>query len=88
MLKIIKTKGIDDNTKTMGEMEPLEVAMVSNPTSSEFGHIVMRTANADVLEVLDLSSPGKDACWTEAESDTQIKSLKPGESVIVEFFNT
>jgi len=46
----------------MRNMPPLSVAKILY--NEYVGHIVMRTSSYDKFEVMDLTNPGEDRCWT------------------------
>lgn len=57
-------------TKPMNEMLPGEIGVVisSEHTQLYIGKTVMRTFSANHFEVMILSDPGKDNCWTKETS--------------------
>jgi len=67
-------------TIKMCELKPLQMARVSpntvNPESCN-NHIVMRTASIDKVEVMDLTSPGPNECWT-GEPSLMVELLPDG----------
>ena len=69
-------------TKPMYEMQPLEVCVVVT-NSSYVDHVVMRTADADHFEVIDLTHPRPDSCWT-GRLDLLVRELYPGETYTIE----
>ena len=68
-------------TFRMADMKPLEVAIVA--TTQEEGHVVMRTANPCTFEVMDLTAPGENRCWTGSRS-AQVRLVKATITVEVE----
>jgi len=81
MIEIQKAK---DHGKlyTMNEMEPLEIGVIcESPHNNGKGHVVLRTASFDKFEVIDLTDPGTDCCWTDRKSLTCIKVFIPKETV-------
>jgi len=46
------------------EMEPCDIGRIVELGSPQFNHIVMRTASKSSFEVMNLSYPGADNCWT------------------------
>ena len=68
-------------TKPMYEMQPLEVCViVSNHYT---GIVVMRTADSDHFEVMDLTNPRPDSCWI-CKPTIQVRELYPGETYTLE----
>ena len=62
-----------DDILTMADLKPCQLAVVVTGGSSVDGSIVMRTANIDKLEVMDLSNPGEDSFWEGIKSTAQAK---------------
>lgn len=85
MIKIVA--GPRQQLIRMHEMRPLQVGMVECT-----GEVVMRTASTSKIEVMSISQPCKDRCWTfprdvrEYES-LQVRLLGPGEKVVLELSN-
>lgn len=90
MLKIKKHK-YKRNTKTikLNQLLPLQVAIVMDNKFGSGGHIVMRTAAVDdeSFEVMDLTSPGPDSCWTDKTCTLKCRLLDPSEVVTIKIFN-
>lgn len=84
MIRIIDstTKPISPKTKPMYEMQPLEVCVIVG-TSDYIDHVVMRTADIDHFEVMDLTLSRPDTCWT-GRSNLQVRELCPGETYTLE----
>lgn len=71
---------------SMDEMKPLEIGTIYesisiSSTKEYLGHIVMRTASTLNFEVIDLTNPGEDCCWTDRPTLTCIKVFIPKETV-------
>ena len=69
-------------TKPMYEMQPLEVCVISTDCSY-CDRVVMRTASQTNFEVMDLTDPGPDHCWT-GRPNLQVRELYPGETYTLE----
>lgn len=84
MIRIIDStpKPISPKTKSMHEMQPLEVCVVVS-TYDYVDHVVMRTADSDHFEVIDLTHPRLDVCWTRNVPIT-VRELYPGETYTLE----
>lgn len=79
--KIIK---IDPVVKKMSDMEPLEVCVIFDKKhNSESKTIVMRTASTENFEVINLSLPGANKCWTSTIG-LKVRELFPGETYTLE----
>jgi len=66
---------------TMDEMKPLEIGVICEaPGNSNKGHLVMRTASTQNFEVINLTDPREDGCWTNRETLTAIKVFIPANS--------
>ena len=85
MIKIIKTEAQGTPVK-MCDMKPFEVGVIEDTDTCENGSIVMRTASRDKFEVMILSSPGLDRCWTH-KTDVNVRLLAPGKKIIIELYN-
>lgn len=66
----------------MCDMPPCSIGRVVDRGNYE-GVLVMRTASQEVGEVMNLSNPGPDKCWTGIPY-TQVRLLKPGEKIVLE----
>lgn len=87
MIRIIELNERADNTFIeMYKMEPLQVGELVDSSYKPLGEYVIRTSSTDRVEVMNLSSPGPDSCWTD-DLSTVVRLLKPGEKIVVEFFN-
>lgn len=84
MIKLISKQDTQPvaKTKPMYEMQPLEVCVIVT-NNSYLDHVVMRTASSRYLEVMNLSTPKKDCCWTH-DPDIQVRELHPGETYTFE----
>ena len=83
MIKLISKQAIQPlaKTKPMYEMQPLEVCVVVDPSYK--GHVVMRTADKDHFEVMDLTAPGENSCWVNTPT-VIVRELYPGETYTLE----
>ena len=84
MIKLISKQDTQPaaKTKPMYEMQPLEVCVIVDPfryTDS----VVMRTADTDHFEVLDLTKSRPDSCWVGKPS-LKVRELYPGETYTLE----
>ena len=82
MIKLIEQKNRHIKGRAyILEMHPLEVARVVAPGEYN-GHIVIRTANTNQIEIMNLTNPGADMCWTWSERKTtgglEVELLPPG----------
>jgi len=84
MFKLIKSQSEISEGKSLGEMEPCEIGRVINGCYK--GCIVMRTASIDKFEVMNLSHPGVDSCWTNTRLGVGIRviPLEKGEKLTLE----
>ena len=84
MIKLISkqaTKPIA-KTKPMYQMQLLEVCVIS--TDCSYGdHVVMRTASSSHFEVMCLTDPRPDSCWT-GRPNLLVRELYPGETYTLE----
>lgn len=71
-----------DNTVDMKNMNPGDIGVIQDTYVK--GCVVMRTFSTNQFEVMDLSSPGEDACWTNQNMDTKVKLLKKGGKITLE----
>lgn len=69
----------------MKDMKPLQVGVVVEHGDYE-GDIVMRTYSSFKFEVMDLTSPRTDMCWTDG-STVKVRLLGLGEYVTIKLFN-
>jgi len=78
----IKTVEKDNNRIIkMRDMMPCQIGKIIT-TSLYDSHIVMRTAASGCFEVMDLSAPYIDSCWTHIEDlELEVELLQPGEEI-------
>ena len=83
MIRIIDStpKPISQKTKPMYEMQPLEVCVVVEGLYKD--HVVMRTADSDHFEVMDLTNPRPNSCWIN-KPIIKVRELYPGETYTLE----
>ena len=82
MIKLVKE---ERKTILMEEMKPLQVGKIVLDT--KYGdRIVMRTSSTSHFEVMDLSNPGEDVCWT-SDTGLQVELFSSHEKVVFEIFN-
>lgn len=82
MIKIIEQEpSKHENIIEMRDMEPLQVGEVCDN-----GEIVMRTASNSVFEVISLSNPGLNSCWS-CRNNRKVRLFNPGESVTIRVSN-
>ena len=72
MFKVIVEHSVKEKVLTMADLEPCQMAVVTEEHRYH-GAIVMRTANVDEFEVMDLSDPRRDGCWTSIAQASKIK---------------
>jgi hypothetical protein len=64
----------------MRDMEPLDIGIVIEEDGGYRDSIVMRTASPYSFEVMDLSHPGADGCWT-GEPTLEVRLLEKGTKI-------
>ena len=84
MIRIIDStpKPISQKTKPMHDMQPLEVCVVVD-SFRYTNNVVMRTADIDHFEVMDLTLSRPDTCWVGKPS-LKVRELYPGEAYTLE----
>lgn len=88
MIRLSQNKNTKANKVIpMSEMKPLQVGRVINSCYPNYnGKIVMRTSSTLEFEVIDLSNPRMDGCWSRPYY-IMVELLGPGEVLTVELFN-
>ena len=83
MIKLIDNKSDHPvaKTKPMYQMQPLEVCVVVEGQYKD--HVVMRTADSDHFEVMDLTNPRPNSCWIN-KPIIKVRELYPGETYTLE----
>lgn len=82
MFKIHTTAQDDPTYISMKDLKPLQLAKV---VEGEYeGHIVMRTACTEPTEVMDLSDPTEDSCWTGDIPYYEVELLPKGTIITLE----
>ena len=84
MIKLISKQDTQPiaKTKPMYEMQPLEVCVVVD-SFRYTNNVVMRTADIDHFEVMDLTLSRPDTCWVGKPS-LKVRELYPGETYTIE----
>lgn len=80
MFKIKVDVSKEDGVIQMKDLEPCEISKIVEYTNGYYGEIVMRTADTKGFEVMSLSKPGKNRCWT-CPVHILVKRLKEGAEV-------
>ena len=83
MIKLISKQDTQPaaKTKPMYQMQPLEVCVVVEGQYKD--RLVMRTADSDHFEVMDLTDPRPDSCWIN-KPIIKVRELYPGETYTLE----
>jgi len=88
MIKIISKPKSRKSIIPMTEMEPLEVGRIVNKNGfDKEEEYVMRTASYDQFEVMSLTNPGHDVCWTSSRVELMVELLNPNEKITIDIFN-
>ena len=88
MLQIVDNQEVkQENIIRMCDMQPLQIGQIVNEGFYN-NHYVMRTASAHNVEVMDLTRPVKDGCWTSPILSIQVRLLNPNESITIKLFNS
>lgn len=88
MIEIIKkSQEKIENIIRMRDMRPLQIAEVVDRNTDSFGHIVMRTASLVQFEVMSLTSPGEDECWSYSDVSLKVRLLNEDEYVDIRISN-
>tara|TARA_R110000822_G_scaffold35050_2_gene98995 strand:+ start:1330 stop:1596 length:267 start_codon:yes stop_codon:yes gene_type:complete len=76
---MLKTKLIDNNFKKtikVEDMLPMQIGIVCDNVANLYnGDIVMRTQSQKKFEVMNLSNPEIDGCWSGSVSGFSVKLL-------------
>ena len=70
----------------MKDMKPLEIGIIVEKGSNYIGNYVLRTAYTSNFEVMDLSNPGEDSCWTEPE-EIKVELLSEMDTLVIGISN-
>ena len=65
---------------TMADMKPLDIGVIVSGDDEYMGQIVMRTASTARFEVMRLSNPKPNRCWTYGAT-VRVRLLCPGDEV-------
>jgi hypothetical protein len=77
----IKSEIIEDAPFMMKDLKPCEIAVIVDNVNDYYGEIVMRTANDSAFEVMSLSKPGRNRCWTMPTIKILVKKLKKNDEI-------
>ena len=88
MIEIAETKTKEIPTVKMRNMKPMQVGVVVTDDCKQgyIGRYVMRTASTEKFEVMDLSKPGQNKCWT-GNPNLEVRLLEEGESITLTLRN-
>jgi hypothetical protein len=88
MFRIVGEEVTELEVIQMHEMEPLTIGQIVNaPLHGYKDAFVMRTASTEHFEVMNLSAPEEDSCWTDKHTDIEVRILHPSEYVTITLFN-
>lgn len=79
-LKSVKTVNASGKVLEMGKMKPLEIGKVISNYSKDT--IVMRTADKDNVEIMNISDPKPDKIYDD-DCDFMVELLPPGTELIL-----
>lgn len=83
MFKLLTEKETKKDTIEMRDMKPYDIAIIVDPQYVT-GNYVMRTADTNEFEVMDLSMQSNEgSCWT-GNPNIKVKLLKPGDKITFE----
>lgn len=85
MFTVIDKTTKNPNTITMGNMKPGDIGRiidVGKGVKSHFGELVMRTLSTTGFEVMNLTCPTPDSCWS-VRNGMLVELLKPGTEIIL-----
>jgi len=83
MIRPVEVKSEQRRSSTMADIQPLEIGVIIDHKSVHYGHVVMRTASTGKIEVMDLTSPGIDVCWTDNIPDIPVRIYQSGTRVAI-----
>tara|TARA_R110000850_G_scaffold268104_1_gene399348 strand:- start:186 stop:452 length:267 start_codon:yes stop_codon:yes gene_type:complete len=64
------------------DMKPMQIGIVRQESMGDVnGHIVMRTQTSGSFELMDLSRPRPDSCWSIGGPSFMVELLKDGQSI-------
>lgn len=87
MIRIVNESEQQKRIIPMEDMKPLQVGRIYDKDCTEYnGHFVMRTASTSKFEVMSLSHPGADTCWSGSPT-LLVELLPPGEKITLELYN-
>jgi hypothetical protein len=83
VFKIKENYFAEDGLIGIGELKPCEIAVIVDRSCDYFGEIVMRTSSDSKFEVMSLSKPGENKCWTypSIQAKIMVKKLKKGDEI-------
>lgn len=81
MIRILEEDVYDKNVVPMNQMEPLSVGVLIAS-----GEYVMRTASSSHFEVINLTEPGHNKCWTDNPT-RDVRLLADGEVLVIGLTN-
>lgn len=72
---------IELNTIPMNEMKPCQIGIIISSYDNKYNStLVMRTASTNNFEIMDLTHPGTDSCWSKGVS-LRVQLLQKGDSI-------
>jgi hypothetical protein len=67
----------------MRDMKPCQIGIIEDSEYGDSDEIVMRTAETNKFEVMSLSNPNEDNCWT-GNPTIKVRLLPPGTKIMIE----
>lgn len=78
MIRVKRRDNVNDTIR-MNQMKPYDIGM-----EMENGCTVMRTANPDKIEVMDLSNPSLNSSYYNENCETPVRLFPKGYTIILE----
>ena len=79
-MKTVHHNDRDDRVIRMMDMEPLQLGVIVDDFNCN-NTVVMRTASRDKIEIIDLSEPEANGCWTIKACPLMVRLFAKGESI-------
>lgn len=87
MTREISTHNVGGKVVKMKDMKPCQVGRIIDNSKYE-GHLVMRNADPNLIEVINITDAGPGKCWVGNHLENFVRLLQPNEVVTVEFYNS
>lgn len=79
MIKGVTSNNTNTTTILISDMEPYDIGIITSGYLA--GQYVIRTANVDTVEIMNLTEPAYNSSWLNYSGKLTVRLLPPGDSI-------